>query len=73
MKVIVRGTPPAEKRYLCKCSTCNSQLEYTGKDIIKISFNQHDGDTHYLGQCPVCKADLVDYAPEEYIDHNDRG
>ena len=73
MKVIVRGTPPKEVRYRCNCSTCKSTVEYTGEDIVELTDNQRDGLTHFLGECPVCGAQLFDYVPRWYEEHDGRG
>lgn len=73
MKVIVRGTPPSEKRYRCSCDACKSVIEYAQNEILKQSYSQRDGSTNYLGPCPVCGIQLNDYAPREYIEHDGCG
>jgi len=63
MKILIRGTSPSEKRYRVRCSTCTSIMEYTIADVVKVHYDQRDGHTHELGNCPVCSTKLFDYNP----------
>lgn len=64
MRVIARGTPEAEKRYRVVCHDCKSTIEYSHKEITKITSCQREGPTHYLGMCPVCLKQLIYYSPQ---------
>jgi len=53
MKVLKRGTPPGEVVFRATCSTCSSELEFTGSEAIHTA--DRDGGMWKV-DCPVCKA-----------------
>lgn len=52
IKVIKRGIPEEEKRYIVTCHNCKSELEVSKADG-RTRSNQHAGDD-WSCTCPVC-------------------
>ena len=56
MKILQRGTPPAEAVHTGICHTCNTEVEFARSEG-KITYDQRDGDFVTV-KCPVCGASI---------------
>jgi hypothetical protein len=53
IEVIKQGQIPAKRKYIVKCSICETEFSFLQKDG-KIQYDQRDGDS-VLIHCPTCK------------------
>lgn len=61
IKVIRRGTPPAERKYKATCTHCGSELEWAHKDAQRVhAGDQREGPFTQI-TCPVCKHAITGY------------
>lgn len=52
MKILEKGTPPKERKYVLTCYNCQTKFEFLEKEG-KLVCDQRDGN--YLSiDCPVC-------------------
>lgn len=54
MKIVYRGTPPAEKVYVGSCSKCLSELEAKATELTEVPGDPRDGGIDRITTCPVC-------------------
>lgn len=52
MRIIERGTPPADKPIQAKCNNCKTLFEFMQNEAQRVH-DQRDGDYWHLN-CPVC-------------------
>lgn len=60
MRVISRGVPERDKKYLTTCNNCNSQLEFT-KQEAEVVMDRNE--TCFVIKCAVCDKKI-------WISHN---
>lgn len=58
MKILKRGTPPADARWLGDCHSCKSELEATRAEL-RVEHDPRDHLAFGHAPCPVCQADVV--------------
>ena len=56
MKILKRGTRPAESIHTGTCCTCNTEVEFARSEG-KITYDQRDGDFVTV-KCPVCGSSI---------------
>lgn len=67
MEIIFRGKTPAENTYTVSCYNCKSIIRYKGSEIVQTHYDQREGTSHTLGDCPVCGVALYNYSPKEEV------
>ena len=57
MKIVARGTDPADIKITATCRNCTSVIEFVPLEAERV-FDQRDGDFWRI-KCPVCSKDIT--------------
>ena len=59
MRILRRGTAPAERKYIATCRHCQTQVEFEEREARR-GEDQREG-IHFAVDCPVCKQPIYAY------------